>query len=75
MCDQVVFKAPFILKYCLDIKKTQEICDQAVDASLNFVRDWFVTSKMLEKLDENVLSNDDTDLCDIDSDITTFFNP
>ena len=42
-----------MLKYCLDRYKTQEICDKAVDfylPSLKFILDWFVTSKMIEKL-------------------------
>ena len=33
--------------------------------TLKFVRNWFVTSKMLEKLDKFVFSNDDLDLDDI----------
>ena len=45
---------------------TQEMCDEAIDTSLlalKFVPDWFVTNKMLEKLDV-VFSNDDMDLDD-----------
>ena len=44
------------------------MCDEAIDAflrALKFVPEWFVTNEMLEKLD-NVFSNDDMDLDDID---------
>ena len=43
-------KKQFVLKYCLDRYKSQEICDKAVDAclpALKFVPDGFVTTKML----------------------------
>ena len=36
-----------------------------------FVPDWFVTNKLLEKIDDLVLSNNDIDLEVIDSDIAT----
>ena len=36
-----------------------------------FVPDWFVTNKLLEKIDDLVLSNNDTDLEVINSDIAT----
>ena len=39
------------------------MCDKAVDdclAALKFIPDWFVTSKMLEKLHDALLTNDDT---------------
>ena len=45
MCDKVVFKDPFMLKYCFDRYKTQEMCDKAVDvflATLKFIPDWFL---------------------------------
>ena len=38
------------------------MCDKAVDSfppTLKFVPDWFVTSKMIKKLDDAVFSNDD----------------
>ena len=44
---------PFKLKYCHDRYKTQEMCNKAVDdflPALKFVRDWFVTSKMIKRL-------------------------
>ena len=34
MCDKVVSKDPFMLKFCLDRSNTQEMCDKAVDAFL-----------------------------------------
>ena len=42
MCDKVVPKDPFLLKYCPDKHKTQEMCDKAVDScllALKFVPD------------------------------------
>ena len=48
MCDKIVFKEPFILKYCFDRFKTQEICDKAVDGfllTIKFIPDWFVMKK------------------------------
>ena len=51
--------------------------DKAVDSylpALKFVPDWFVPSKIIEKLDHSVFSNDDIVFGDIDSDIVTFFS-
>ena len=31
MCDKSFFEDPFMLKYCLDRYKTQEMCDAAFD--------------------------------------------
>ena len=48
MCDKNISKEPFILKYCLDRYKTQEMCYEAVDGclpALKFIPDWFVTIK------------------------------
>ena len=70
------FSKRFMLKYCLDRHKTQEICDKAVDAclpTLKCVPDCFVTNKMLAKLD-NVAFSNNKDLEDMDSDIIAFFN-
>ena len=53
VCDEVNFEDSFMLKYCPDRCNTQEICNKAVDASLsglNFVPDWFVTTKLIKKL-------------------------
>ena len=75
MCDKVVSKEPFILKYCLDRCNTQKVCDKAVDdflPTLKFVPDWFVKNKMLEKLDDVVFSNDDIVFVNADSDNVTF---
>ena len=69
MYDKVVSEEPFMLKYCF---KTQDMCDKTVDASLpelKFVPDWFVTNKMLEKLDYVVFSNNIDDI-----DFVTFFS-
>ena len=32
LCDKVVSEKPFMLKYCHDKYKTQEMCDKAVDS-------------------------------------------
>ena len=52
MCNKAVSENPFMLKYCHDKYKTQEICDKVADdflTALKFVPDWFVTSKMIKK--------------------------
>ena len=64
-----------MVKYCYDRYKIQEMSDKAVDAymlPLKFVSDWFVTNKMLEKLDGAVFSTDDIVFPDIDPNIVTF---
>ena len=53
------------------------MCDKAVDAclpALQFVPDWFVTNKMLEKLVNHVFSNDDIVFVNEDSDSFKFFS-
>ena len=48
-----IYKDPFQIVYCSNKYKAQRMFDEAVDdclAALNFVTEWFVTSKMLEKL-------------------------
>ena len=71
MCDRVVSEDPFLIVYFPDQYKTQRMCDGTVNdslASLKFIPDWFVTSKMTKKLftalyaDENILYfNEDSD--------------
>lgn len=54
--------------------KTHEICDKAVDnclSKLKLVPDWFVTNKILEKVDA-VFSNDNIVFINTDSDYGTF---
>ena len=51
MCNKSVSEGPFMLKYCLDRHKTQEMGDESVDAGLSplqFASDSFVTDKMLK---------------------------
>ena len=77
LIDKVVSKEHFMLKYCFDRYKTQELCDKAVDvflSSLNFFPDRFVMNKMFQKLDNVVFSDDDIYLDDIDPDNVTFFS-
>ena len=77
MCDNVVSKELFALKYCPDRYETQEMCDRVVDTcllALKFVCDWFVMNKKIEKLDNAVFFNDGIVFDYIDSDIVTFFS-
>ena len=64
MCDKIVFDDHFDDQHCHDRSKIQKRCDKAVEdclASLAFVLNWFVTSKILTKLltalyaDENLV--------------------
>ena len=51
------------------------MCDEAVDdcpAELKFIPDWFVTSKMLEKFNNTLRSNDDILFYNEDFDKVTF---
>ena len=57
MCDRCV-KIP----YCPDKYKIQRMFDEPVDdciATLKFIPDWFVTRKMLEKVDNVLNTNED----------------
>ena len=77
ICDKVLFKEPFTLKYYPDRYKPQKICDKAVSfylLALKCVSDQFALSKMIEKLDDAVFSDDYTILNDTDFDIVTFFS-
>ena len=50
MFDRAVPNDPFMLKYCLNRYKTQEISNKAVDDFLpasKFTPDWFATSKII----------------------------
>ena len=50
MCDNVVSEDPFMLLYCPNRYKTQEMFGEAVDdclAALKFILDWFAKSKMI----------------------------
>ena len=53
MCDRFISDDPFSLRYIPEKYKTQQMFDETVDdflPTLNFVFDWFVTSKMIKKL-------------------------
>ena len=52
MCYKAVSNDPFMLKYCLDRYKMQEMSHKSFDdflPALKFVPDWFVTCKMIKK--------------------------
>ena len=75
MWDKIVFNKIFILKNYLDRNKTQEICENIVDAwlpALKFLLDGFLSKKMLEKLDDFLVSNDDAIFVNAHFDNTTF---
>ena len=64
MCEKVVSKDSFSIRYVPDQCKTQQMCDKAVDncmAALKLVAHWLVTSKMIKKIftdlyvDENIV--------------------
>ena len=53
MCGRTISDDSFQLIYIPDQYKTQQMCDKAADdflPTLNFVPDWFVTSRMIKKL-------------------------
>ena len=63
MYDRFISDDPFSLRYIPEKYETQQMFDETVDdflPTLNFVFDWFVTSKMIKKLftalyaDENI---------------------
>ena len=63
MCDKVLSEDPFKSKYCYDRYKTQEICNKSIEDFLpasKFVLDWFVTSKMVQKLFTALYADDNT---------------
>ena len=64
-----------MLVYYPDKYKTQRMCDEAADdclAALKFIRDWFVSRKMLKKFDNALHSNDDILFFNEDFDKVTF---
>ena len=68
-----------MLKYCPDKHKykTREMCDKAVDfclITLKLVCDWFVTNKMLEKLNNSLFCNVDICFHEIYSNIIIFLS-
>ena len=75
MSHKVYFKEYFMLKYCLDIYKTQEICDKAVNALLpKLVLAELSHLKCLKKLIlYSLIMNHGLHFYDVDYDIVTFF--
>ena len=52
MCDKAVSDYPFMLKYCRDRYKTQEMCDKSVSYypfMLKYCRDRCKTQEMCDK--------------------------
>ena len=62
MFDKAVYRYFFAFSFVPDQNKTQIMCNEAVGDCLvtsKFISDWFITSKMLEKIDKALLVNDD----------------
>ena len=62
ICNRVIFEDSFSITYIPNQYKTQQKFDGTVDgclAALKVVPDWFVLSKMLEKLDNALHANYD----------------
>ena len=77
MNDKVVSKELFMLRYCPNKYKAQEMCDKAVDfylITLKFVPNWFVANKMPEKLGNSVFDNVDLFFNDVDANIIRFLS-
>ena len=77
LCENVVFEDPLMLKPCHDRYNTQEICDKSADSyllPLRFILDWFVTNKIIEKLDSAVFSGNYIAFADLDFDFVTFLS-
>ena len=69
VCDRVIPKEYFILKYYLDKYKPNVFL-----STLKFLPDWFVTNKMLAKLENNVILDNDIFSVNVDADVITFFS-
>ena len=77
LCYKIISEESFLLKYCLDKNKTREMSHKAADyflLTLKFVPDWFVTSKMIRKLDILLFSNDYIVFGDLEFDFIIFFS-
>ena len=60
VCNKAASHDPFMLKSYLDRYNSQKVCDKNVDdfpPALKFVPSWFVTTKMIKKL-HNALITD-----------------
>ena len=76
LCNKVVSEDPVMFKHCHDKYKIYKMCDKAVDSyllALKFVPNWFVTSKVIEKLDSATFSDDYIVFGYLDSGFVTFF--
>ena len=76
MCGKVASNNSFMLIYCLDRHKAQDMHDKTIDdflPTLGFVPDWFVT-RMIKRLDDALFSNDDLIFVNKDSNNLTFFS-
>ena len=53
MSDKSFSENSFMLKYCLDSYKTQEICDQAINNFLQKHENWFLIGLIQKKMIKN----------------------
>ena len=61
MYEKIVSGDFFMLKYCHDRRKAQEMCDKTIDdflPALKFAPDWLFTSEMIEKLQTDLFVDD-----------------
>ena len=75
VCDIVVSLYSILIIYCLDRYIIEKMRDKAVDdslAALKLIPDWFVTTKMIKKLDTALQSDDGLLFFDEDSGDVTF---
>ena len=75
ICEKVICKESFMLKYFLSKYKSQEICSKVVNAYpplLIFVPDLCFTNEIVKDLDNAVSFNDNIVFVNADSDNVTF---
>ena len=76
ICDRVISKDPFMLVYCPEKYKIQRMCDKTVNNCLEvlkFIRDWFVTIKMIKRFLTALYADDDIFYFNEDSGDVIFF--
>ena len=75
-CNKALKTCFFLFDSVPSRYKTQKTCDEAVDdclTALKLISDWFVTSKMYEKLHDFLLANDDIHIFDEDFSKVTLY--
>ena len=62
MHDKAFSEDPFVLKYCLDREKTQDVCDKVVNDISSILN--FVTNEILKNVYNALFADDDIHLFD-----------